>query len=156
MLARQLTVLAVALILLATPAIADSKLNREVSDFLSHRNVLLSIEFSPGSHILSVAAREAIDRVAPDLLDLMDNSKVVRIEGYASPSGPRESNLVLSMKRAMAVQVYLMDKYGVDIDLFFNGFGEEGNIPTESKVQLAFYDDSLGLKAAEVETIITE
>ena len=156
MLARQLTLIVVALVLAATSALASPRFNREVSDFLSHRNVLLSIEFSTGSHILSLTARQAIDRVASDLLDLIDNDKVVRVEGFASPGGSRDMNLVLSMKRAMAVQVYLMEQHGLEIDLFFNGFGVEGNTPTESKVQLAFYDDSLGLKVAEVDTVVTE
>ncbi len=132
---------------------ADSKTFQEIEEFLSHRNVLLSVEFSHASNMLSEDAKRSLDRIAKDIKALTKDSKVVRIEGFATPTGKEDYNLVLSMQRAMAVQDYLMERFGLDIDLYFNGYGSQA--PSEAIVQLAFYDDTLGLAVADVDSVVT-
>ena len=60
---------------------ADSKTFQEIEEFLSHRNVLLSVEFSHASNMLSEDAKRSLDRIAKDIKALTKDSKVVRIEG---------------------------------------------------------------------------
>ncbi len=127
----------------------------EVMDFLRHRNVLLSVDFDFGSHKLTETSRHSIDRVAGDLKELLGEQKIVRIEGYATPQGKEDYNLVLSMQRAMEVQRYLMNRYGLELDLYFNGYGS-GREPSETLVQLTFYDDTLGLKVANIDDVVTQ
>jgi len=142
-------------LLTVSSAWSATSLAAEVEEFLRHRNVLLSVEFAFGSHKLTEGSRASIDRVAEDLKMLLRDSKVVRIEGYATPQGKEDYNLVLSMQRAMAIQEYLMNRYGLELDLFFNGYGS-GHAPAEKLVQLAFYDDTLGLRVADVDSVVTQ
>jgi len=146
-------VMGLAIILGASSAWSAAAGSRNVDNFLEHRNVLLSVEFSPASLKLSDESKRALDRIVSDIKALLKDHMIVRIEGYASPQGKEDNNLVLSMQRAMAVQDYLRERYGLEIDLFFNGSGSRA--PSEAMVQLAFYKDTLGLTKAEVDTIIT-
>jgi len=131
-----------------------SAVDREVSEFLEHRQVLLSVDFSSGSSRLTDEARRELDGAVNDLKGLVSEQKIIRIEGHASPGGDEQRNLVLSMQRAMEVRAYLLAQFGMEFDLFINGYGAEGS-PAETVVQLAFYDDTLGITTAETESIIT-
>lgn len=126
-----------------------------VENFLRHRNVLLSVDFAFGSHKLSEKSCQSLDRIVVDLKALLADSKVVRIEGYATPQGEEDYNLILSMQRAMAVQEYLQRRHGFEIDLYFNGYGSS-KAPPLKRVELAFYDDTLGLTVADIDSTITK
>jgi len=134
---------------------ASGNVSPEMADFLKHRNVLLTVDFTFGSNELTEDSRASIDRIASDLQSLLTDNKIVRIEGHASPVGKEDYNLVLSMRRAMAVQEYLQVKYGLELDLYFNGYGSERN-HDEKLVQLAFYDDTLGLALADIDSVVTQ
>ena len=152
---RLLSILSLILfVLLAAQAWSDEGISPEVVDFLEHRNVLLSLNFDADSNELTEDSKESLDRVSADLKSLLNANKIVRIEGYAAPSGPEDYNLLLSMRRAMVVQEYLLARYGLDLDLFFNGFGS-ARPPARKLVQLAFYEDTLGLAIADVDAVIT-
>ena len=114
----------------------------------------MTLEFDPASNDLSLSSRNTLDQVVPDLKTLLDDRKLVRIEGFASTTGKQGPGLLLSMQRAMMVQFYLQKNYGLDLHLFFNGYGSSK--PSDPVVQLAFYDDTLGLAVAEFDEIITE
>ncbi|PLY04569.1 MAG: hypothetical protein C0624_05540 [Desulfuromonas sp.] len=153
---RSLAIIAALILILLVPAAwsASDALN-EFAEFMSHRNVLVSLDFTHGSHKLTEGSQKSLDRVVGDLKALLDDDKVIRIEGYATQEGKDEYSLVLSMQRAMEVQSYLMDRYGFELDLYFNGYGS-GKVAAEKRVQIAFYDDSLGLRVANIDSVITQ
>jgi len=126
----------------------------EVSEFLLHRQVILSVDFSSGSARLSDEARMRLDEAVNDLRSLLGREKVIRVEGHASRGGDEQMNLMLSMRRAMEVRAYLLSQYGLDFDLFFNGYGSNGP-SAKTVVELASYDDTLGVTEAPVDSVVT-
>jgi OOP family OmpA-OmpF porin len=81
-----------------------------------------TIQFQPGSAILTAAGKATLDRLIVTLRRY-PHAKV-RIEGYTDSDGDSASNLALSKARAKAVRLYFI-RHGIrDVNLTATGFGE--------------------------------
>lgn len=71
----------------------------------------ITINFSTGSYILDANAKMIVDIKFTDIIQMSTN--MIRIEGSTDNVGSRESNMILSKKRAQAVKDYLVEKHNV-------------------------------------------
>lgn len=71
------------------------------------------IPFAFDSYQLSPEAYPLLDTLAAVLKDGLMIEKVVRIEGHTDSTGLDEYNLILSTRRALAVQRYLSERHGI-------------------------------------------
>lgn len=80
-------------------------------------NKPVSITFASGKFNLDPNAETIIDLQFADIARSFANSRV-RIEGNTDNVGSKQSNMVLSQKRAQAVADYLAREYGIDKNRF--------------------------------------
>src|SRR5262245_29884965 len=71
-------------------------------------SVAMPIRFAYNSDVLADDAKETLDRVAEVLNDQLMQDKVILVEGHADAVGSDDYNLELSLRRAQAVQTYLV------------------------------------------------
>lgn len=71
------------------------------------------VQFALDSAQLSPTARQFLDTLASVLQDDLMAKKVIRIEGHTDSLGSDEHNLLLSHRRALAVQRYLHEHHGI-------------------------------------------
>src|SRR4029434_4824856 len=71
------------------------------------------IQFAFDSAQLTPAAYPVLDTLAAVLKDPSMAGKMVRIEGHTDATGADEYNVLLSYRRAVAVQQYLRDHHGL-------------------------------------------
>ncbi|MGM9872055.1 MAG: OmpA family protein [Muribaculaceae bacterium] len=95
----------------------------------NHNNTVYDIFFRAGSAVVEADQMTNVERIA---MQLKQNLKAtVLIMGYASKDGAHDSNLKLSLDRALAVRLLLMSRYGIDASrINAQGCGE-GHIFTE-------------------------
>jgi len=127
----------------------------DAGSFLGSREVLCTIDFAAGSTLLNKPARQTLSRCTPRIKQLDLVTKMIRIEGFASPEGNKEKNFRLSIDRARAVERYLRSEHGVTIDHYITGYGP--TLPTDTtsagarRVELAVYDNPWDQSAIPVE-----
>ncbi|MDR2358776.1 MAG: OmpA family protein, partial [Prevotellaceae bacterium] len=98
----------------------------------------MPFEYEKGAYELQPVFESVLNKVC-EILD-MEPTYMVLIEGHAdAEEGSKEENETLSMKRAQAVEKYLVDK-GVDL----------------SRLRATAYGDNLMLKECAAETPCTE
>jgi len=73
----------------------------------------ITINFPTGVSVLDANAKTIIDIRFTDIIQMSTN--MIRIEGNTDIVGSRESNIILSKKRAQAVKDYLVQKHNVPI-----------------------------------------
>ena len=97
------------------------------------KNVSLQhIEFEFGSDKLVPGAYPALDKVA-DMLKSDTEPVYLSVAGYTDYIGTAEYNMILSVKRAYAVKVYLLGKNVPASRIAVSGYGEENPIaPNET------------------------
>ena len=97
------------------------------------KNVSLQhIEFEFGSDKLVPGAYPALDKVA-DMLKSDPEPVYLSVAGYTDYIGTAEYNMILSVKRAYAVKVYLLGKNVPASRIAVSGYGEENPIaPNET------------------------
>jgi outer membrane protein OmpA-like peptidoglycan-associated protein len=88
------------------------------------------IQFAFDSYQLPPEAHQLLDTLAAVLQDPLMRDKVVRIEGHTDSVGSEDYNLVLSSKRAVAVQHYLSARHSLALE----------RLPTLGKGKFELYD----------------
>jgi outer membrane protein OmpA-like peptidoglycan-associated protein len=89
--------------------------------------VSLTVNFGSGSAELAPDAKHTLDALGQALASKDLAGYRFRIEGHTDTVGSRESNRVLSERRAAAVVSYIAEKFGVDPSrLEAVGMGQEG------------------------------
>ena len=92
--------------------------------------IATNILFTPSSDHLTDSSYLALDDLAKLLLDHPEGH--LTIEGYTDNSGTPQKNLLLSQKRAQAVQTYLVKKGVPATRLTATGFGQDRPIADNS------------------------
>lgn len=137
--------LAIIFVTLVQSTYAADSLPSEFDEFLRSRTVLASVSFAPGETTLSPSAKQEIDRIVPKLRGLDPLRSLIRIEGFATPDGSEEINVLLSMLRAKAVIDYLSVRHRFAADLFLTGHGSGGRSAVHSDggrtADIALYDN---------------
>jgi outer membrane protein OmpA-like peptidoglycan-associated protein len=88
-------------------------------------SLAMRIQFQLNSDVLTEQARSSLDSIAAVLADELMAEKVVMLEGHADATGSDDYNLSLSVRRARAVQSYLVREHGIaGWRLPFTGKGE--------------------------------
>ncbi len=88
--------------------------------------VLEGVNFASGSNLLSENSKTTLDKV---FRTLKDNPKIqVEIRGYTDNTGNYNSNVNLSLKRAEAVKIYLVEAGISPVRIQTKGFGPENPI----------------------------
>jgi len=151
--------LAFILVALVQSASAAEPVPSEFDEFLRSRAVLASVSFAPGESTLSSSAKQEIDRIVPRLRNLDPLRSLVRIEGFSSPDGSENVNVLLSMLRAKAVVDYLSAKHRFAAELFLTGHGsgESTSVRATGRrtAEIALYDNQWDVgDAAVVQTIL--
>ena len=95
----------------------------------NHNNTVYDIFFHAGSAVVEADQMANVERIAMQLEQ--NPTASVHIMGYASKDGARDSNVKLSLDRALAVRQVLMSRHGIDASrIHAQGCGE-GHIFTE-------------------------
>lgn len=127
----------------------------EVKIFLQSRQVLCTVLFAEGSAALNETARKAIDQVVLSLSQVGIKKQIIRIEGFASPTGTDEVNVPISLMRAKAVVDYIRGKHKFGSDLFLTGYGvrehSDSSENASGRAEIAVYDDALNFDQVAVE-----
>lgn len=88
-------------------------------------SLAMRIQFQHDSDILTEEAKVSLDGIAAVLNNAIMVEKVIMLEGHADATGPDGYNLDLSLRRARAVQAYLVSEHEIeDWRLPFTGKGE--------------------------------
>jgi len=124
--------------------------------YLTNREILCTIDFAANSTHLSPDARILLSRHVPQLKQVDLNTKIIRIEGFASPEGDKEMNYRLSIERARAVESFLRLDHGVSLDQYITGYGPTvaAEIPAAGtrRVEIAIYDNPWNQQDVPVQT----
>jgi outer membrane protein OmpA-like peptidoglycan-associated protein len=89
-------------------------------------SIAMPVRFAYNSDILTDTAKETLDRVAEVLTNELMRDKVILVEGHADAVGSEDYNLELSLRRAQAVQSYLISRHEIAEErLPFLGKGEQ-------------------------------
>lgn len=104
---------------------ANDKRVTDLKDRLSLLNDFFVVDqttvlFGPGSAQLTAEAKEALDKLAEEMLN---SNTLVEVAGFASSDGDETYNRRLSQRRAEAVQRYLIENHGVELRKFVSPFG---------------------------------
>ncbi len=94
--------------------------------------ISLNVEFATGSAEIGPAARRTLDALGHALASKELAQYRFRIEGHTDTVGAADVNRTLSQRRADAVAVYLVQRYGIVPERLQSvGMGEEGlAVPT--------------------------
>lgn len=96
-------------------------------DAISTKRV--SISFRTGEYMLDDNAKQIIDIQFTSIAKAFSNAKI-RIEGNTDNVGSKESNIILSKKRAQAVADYLINVHNMPVDRFvIVGNGPDKPVP---------------------------
>jgi outer membrane protein OmpA-like peptidoglycan-associated protein len=94
--------------------------------------IALNIEFEFGSAKLTREGRRDLDAAGDALIRFYPDTRF-ELAGHTDASGPEDYNLSLSLSRAEAAKVYLIEQHGISPDrLEAQGFGETLLLPGES------------------------
>lgn len=100
----------------------DVEATHDPADALS---LAMRIQFQHDSDILTEEAKVSLDGIAVVLNNAIMVEKVIMLEGHADATGPDGYNLDLSLRRARAVQAYLVSEHEIENwRLPFTGKGE--------------------------------
>lgn len=99
----------------AVKTFEKSTTNDEKKEAIATKKV--SISFRSGEYVLDDNARQIIDIKFTPIAKAFSNAKI-RIEGNTDNVGSRESNIVLSKKRAQSVADYLHQTYSMPMNRF--------------------------------------
>lgn len=103
----------------------DRYANAETAPPSDELSLAMRIQFEYDSDILTNEAVASLDAIASVLNSDIMLQKVIMLEGHADATGPEDYNLGLSIRRARAVQIYLIQFHGIeDWRLPFVGKGE--------------------------------
>lgn len=88
-------------------------------------SLAMRIQFQHNSDVLTDEAKASLDSIAAVLNNDLMADKVVMLEGHADATGSDDYNLSLSVRRARAVQTYLVGEHEIENwRLPFTGKGE--------------------------------
>lgn len=123
---------------------------------LGQREVLCSLVFSQGSYALTSEHKRVLDVIGSRMSALaQDDSRVLRVEGFASPEGEKEANVGLSFARARVVEEYLLATHAVDSRRFLTGFGAislDGVDPEDArKVEVVKYSNRVDMEQLPID-----
>jgi outer membrane protein OmpA-like peptidoglycan-associated protein len=130
-------------------AFADETENRLIS-FLDSREVMEQVYFEPSSSKLSPVARKQLDAVIPRIRKADTASALFRVEGFAGPADQSQSDVGLSMYRALAVRNYLRERHGLNVEVFLTGFGTinpSGGEQESRRVDITLYQKPVEFSA---------
>lgn len=134
------------LLLLTSPAVTQAE---EIGLFLGSRSVVGQVYFSKGSSQLSAKSQQSLRALAEAMQDKVQNGRLLRVEGFASPDGHRSSNFDLSMQRAVAVRNYLQ-RQGLSAELFLTGHGDKkqstAKLSEQRRVDIAVYQETQAVR----------
>jgi len=115
------------------------------SELLTNRQSIGFVQFAEGSSFLTQSAKETIDLLIPSLRIPDPQSRLIRIEGFASPTGGEVINFPLSMARARVVWEYIRQNYEMDVEMYMTGFGGKAthltNMDQSCRAEIALYDN---------------
>ncbi len=138
------------------PLLLKAEQSLEINRFLASREVVGEVFFAYKTTELSTAAKQNIDKFVGVLLNYQQQGRLLRIEGFASPEGSKQSNSKLSLERALAVKDYLAEQHKLQVDVFLTGFGETepaaGTLTGSRRVDIAVYEMTPAAKALFEET----
>src|SRR5215831_11655927 len=83
----------------------------------------VTVQFRPGSAVLSAAARKTIDEAAANFRGGLPKGWVIAVAGYADSTGKSAKNHSLSARRADAVITYLVTTHGLPVQRLVQPFG---------------------------------
>lgn len=88
-------------------------------------SLAMRIQFEHNSSVLTEQAKASLDGIAAVLNNDIMADKIVMLEGHADATGSDDYNLSLSVRRARAVQTYLVSEHEIENwRLPFTGKGE--------------------------------
>ena len=94
-----------------------SEVTEDLADAEAISTKQVSINFPSGSYTLDENMKTIIDLQFLDIAKSFANSRI-RIEGNTDNTGSRQSNIIISKKRAQAVADYLINEHGFDKNRF--------------------------------------
>ena len=128
----------------------------EVMGLLGSRELVGQVPFRPGEAELGPDAKAELDRISALLIDAERKSKLIRVEGFASPAESRGDFMELAMARARAVEVFLRQTRKIPSDIYLMGQGGETGNQAGTKVEVALYDTLLPIGDAQVDHTINQ
>ncbi len=111
------------------PEITEAAAEEEIEEVIESApkpepvNRNFTIYFGFDTYAIDAAGEKVLDEV----LALVKNHEVpgLQLEGHADNQGPKEYNLALSEKRARAVQQYLSERAGEQLDISIRAAGDD-------------------------------
>lgn len=94
-----------------------AEVTEDLADVEAISTKQVSINFPSGSYTLDENMKTIIDLQFLDIAKSFANSRI-RIEGNTDNTGSRQSNIIISKKRAQAVADYLINEHGFDKNRF--------------------------------------
>lgn len=121
--------------------------------FMKSREVVATLYFQANSEGLDKVERERISVTVSRLRQLQNEGRLIRVEGFSSPEGDKETNYHLSFFRARAV-ADLIEAEGLPAEVTLTGYGDmhakSDNFDKERRVEIASYVKPVGMKKIEV------
>jgi len=104
------------------------ELKREVRNLF--QKALQGIAFESGKDVIKQSSYSILDQIAQVMVE--NSTYMLEIQGHTDNVGKKESNLMLSEKRAEAVRNYLVRKGVNPLRLLFIGYGDERPVDTNA------------------------
>ncbi len=135
----------------SSPAFSTSDLNFD--EFIRSREVVATLYFQPNNEDLSSSERERLSDTIGKLRELQEDGRMIRVEGFSSPVGDRESNFQLSLFRAHSVAV-LIESKGLPAEVTLTGYGDlratSDDHSKQRRVEIASYLRPVGMQRVRV------
>lgn len=121
----------------------------DFDSFMQSREVVATLYFQVNSEDLVKGEQERIQATIPQLRELQNQGRMIRVEGFSSPDGDKEHNFQLSFFRARTVADFI-DSKELPAEIALTGYGdllaESADPLKERRVEIVSYLKPVPLK----------